>query len=43
MMAHILLNYDVKLVGDARPKNLSFQAFTSPSMTAEVLFRKRAT
>jgi len=43
MMAHILLNYDVKLAGDARPKNFWFQGFSSPSTNAEVLFRKRST
>ncbi|KAF8347875.1 cytochrome P450 [Amanita rubescens] len=42
MLAHILLNYDIKLAnGNERPKNVWFGRSCSPDPTAEVLFRKR--
>ena len=43
MLAHIVLNYDVKMANDnGRPENLWFGPSTLPNPTAEVLFRKRA-
>ncbi|KAJ2919582.1 hypothetical protein MD484_g822, partial [Candolleomyces efflorescens] len=43
MMAHILLNYDIKLPGDSQevPAGQYFAASRSPAPGAEVLFRKR--
>lgn len=43
MMAHMVLNYDIKLPGDSRdpPKGPWFAGSRSPHPTAEVLFRKR--
>lgn len=40
MLVHIVLNYDVKLVGD-HPKNMWILRSCIPSRTAEVQFRKR--
>ncbi|KAJ6523969.1 cytochrome P450 [Mycena vulgaris] len=40
MLAHLVLNYDVKLDGP-RPPDLSFAAVRSPNRKAKVLFRKR--
>jgi len=42
MLAHVLLNYDVKMPNDGpRPKNFWFGHHIVPNMTAHVLFRKR--
>ena len=42
MLAHIVLNYDVKMAnGTGRPENMWFGRSTLPNPTAEVLFRKR--
>ncbi|KAJ2936146.1 hypothetical protein H1R20_g944, partial [Candolleomyces eurysporus] len=43
MMAHILLNYDVKLPGDSKeiPPGTYFAGARSPAPNAEVMFRKR--
>ena len=42
MLAHVLLNYDVKMAnGDKRPSNLRFSALAMPDTAAELLFRKR--
>jgi hypothetical protein len=43
MIAHILLNYDIKLPGDSKevPAGKYFAASRSPAPGAEVLFRKR--
>jgi cytochrome P450 len=42
MMAHIVLNYDVKLENEGvRPANMCFAASCIPHQTAKVLFRKR--
>ncbi|KDR68416.1 hypothetical protein GALMADRAFT_215851 [Galerina marginata CBS 339.88] len=44
MLAHILLNYDVKLPQNGpRPENVWFQGNCLPNGAAEVMFRKRAT
>jgi cytochrome P450 len=43
MLAHVLLNYDVKLADEKRPENIWQQAQSSPNPSAKVLFRKRAT
>ncbi|KDR68411.1 hypothetical protein GALMADRAFT_231377 [Galerina marginata CBS 339.88] len=44
MLAHILLNYDVKLPnGVPRPENMWLQATCSPNRTAKLMFKKRAT
>ncbi|KAI1103090.1 ent-kaurene oxidase [Jackrogersella minutella] len=43
ILAHLLLHYDVKLRdGEARPAPNMFMMTKSPSMTAEVLFRRRS-
>ena len=43
MLAHILLNYDVKLAnGGGRPANVRLGRATLPDPKAELLFRKRA-
>lgn len=42
MLAHIVLNYDVKAeVEGVRPPNLGFGAQELPNRDAKVLFRKR--
>ena len=42
MLAHILLNYDVKMAnGGGRPENMWFGQTSLPNTKAEVLFRKR--
>jgi cytochrome P450 len=43
MLAHVLLNYDVKLADGKRPENIWYQAQSTPNPFANVLFRKRAT
>ncbi|KAI8964909.1 ent-kaurene oxidase [Daldinia sp. FL1419] len=44
VLAYLLLHYDVKLRdGEARPTPNMFMMTKSPSMTAEVLFRRRST
>ncbi|KAF8657579.1 hypothetical protein AX14_007845 [Amanita brunnescens Koide BX004] len=43
ILAHILLNYDVKMAnGDVRPESMWFGRAALPNTKAEVLFRKRA-
>ena len=42
ILAHILLNYDVKMAdGGGRPENLWIGVSSLPNTEAEVLFRKR--
>ena len=42
MLAHILLNYDVKIAnGGGRPEDMWFGRYCLPNTKAEVLFRKR--
>ncbi|KAH9482481.1 Cytochrome P450 monooxygenase 151 [Psilocybe cubensis] len=42
MLAHVLLNYDVKLVKEKqRPENWWMSAGCIPNMTAELMFRRR--
>lgn len=42
MLAHILLNYDVKMADDGgRPANVWIGLSSLPNTEAEVLFRKR--
>ena len=42
MLAHILLNYDVKMAdGGGRPADVWHGRSASPNTKAEVLFRKR--
>ena len=42
MLAHIVLNYDVKMAnGGGRPANVWYGASSLPNTKAEVLFRKR--
>lgn len=42
MLAHILLNYDVKMADDGgRPANVWIGLSSLPNTKAEVLFRKR--
>ncbi|KAF8697278.1 hypothetical protein AX14_001385 [Amanita brunnescens Koide BX004] len=42
MLAHILLNYDIKMAnGGGRPENIWFGRSSLPNTKAEVLFRKR--
>ncbi|KAK7686510.1 hypothetical protein QCA50_010108 [Cerrena zonata] len=42
MMAHLLMNYDVRFEGDTeRPKNIWFSASVSPDPSIKLLFRKR--
>ena len=42
MLAHVLLNYDIKMAnGAGRPNNISIASEMMPDPTAEVLFRKR--
>ena len=42
ILAHILLNYDVKIAnGGGRPENMWFGRYCLPNTKAEVLFRKR--
>jgi hypothetical protein len=42
MLAHVLLNYDIKMANDAgRPANIPIASEMMPDPSAEVLFRKR--
>ncbi|TDL22833.1 cytochrome P450 [Rickenella mellea] len=42
MMAHIVLNYDVKMEPDGvRPQDIHFTLHCAPNLTAKILFRKR--
>ncbi|PPQ79520.1 hypothetical protein CVT25_003402 [Psilocybe cyanescens] len=42
MLAHVLLNYDIKLANDdRRPENFWFSGNCIPNRTAEVMFRRR--
>ena len=42
MLAHVLLNYDVKMANvDGCPSELWFGLLSIPDPTAEVMFRKR--
>ena len=42
MLAHLVLNYDVKLENEGvRPSDMWFMASCVPNRTAEVLFRRR--
>ncbi|RXW11635.1 hypothetical protein EST38_g14219, partial [Candolleomyces aberdarensis] len=43
MMAHILLNYDIKLPGDSKeiPRGKYFAGARTPAPNAEIMFRKR--
>ena len=42
MMAHLVLNYDVKFAEEGkRPANIRFGPADLPSHSAQVLFRKR--
>ncbi len=42
MLAHVLLNYDIKMANDAgRPTNIPIASEMMPDPSAEVLFRKR--
>ena len=45
LMAHVLLNYDVKLPNDSRevPPLFKFLNNVGPNQTAKALFRKRKT
>ena len=44
LLAYILLNYDLKLGGDGKlPPNVYYGVNVVPSMSGEVLFRKRRT
>lgn len=43
MLAHVLLNYDVKLADGKRPECIWQQGLSAPNPFAKVLFRKRAT
>lgn len=43
MLAHILLNYDVKMANDGgRPENVWYGRNCSPDPTAQVLFQRRS-
>lgn len=43
ILAHLLLNYDIKMKdGERRPAPNMFMMTKSPSMTAEILFKRRA-
>ena len=42
MLAHVVLNYDVKVADDGgRPENVWFGRSSLPNPKAQVLFRKR--
>lgn len=43
MLAHILMNYDVKLEDGVRPPNICFGEVVIPNTKAQVMFRKRQT
>lgn len=43
MLAHVLLNYEVKLADGERPKGIWQQALGFPNPFASVLFGKRGT
>ncbi len=42
MLAMLLLKYDVKVEGNVRPKDWSFQAQIIPDMGAKIQIRKRS-
>ena len=41
MLAHLVMNYDVKLEDDVYPSKLMMEANAIPNMSAKVLFRQR--
>ncbi|KAI0714847.1 cytochrome P450 [Earliella scabrosa] len=41
LLAYIVLNYDLKLVGPRRPENVTFAVNVMPDPNGELLFRKR--
>ena len=41
LLAYIVINYDIKLEGNARPKNFFFSMGMVPSQSGSVLIRKR--
>ena len=42
MLAHVILNYDVKLENDGpRPTNMYFNSACIPDSKAQVMFRRR--
>jgi cytochrome P450 len=41
MMAHLLINYDVKLQAGTYPSKLCFETIVIPSRTESILYRKR--
>ena len=44
MMAYLVLNYDLKLEGEAvRPDNVHITTTIAPNPSAKVLFKKRRT
>jgi len=43
LLAHVVLNYDIKLTQADRPANIYFGAFNRPDPSAKMLFRKRRT
>lgn len=42
MMAHLVLNYDMKLKDGVRPPDQWFMMNCSPNRTAEIMFRRRS-
>jgi cytochrome P450 len=42
MMAHLVLNYDMKLKDGERPPDQWFQMICSPNRAAEIMFRRRS-
>ena len=42
MMAHLVLNYDMKLKDGVRPPDQWFQMNCSPNRAAEIMFRRRS-
>lgn len=42
MMAHLVLNYDMKLKDGVRPSDQWFQMNCSPDRAAEIMFRRRS-
>lgn len=43
MIAHLVLNYDIKLKDGVRPPDEWFQMNCSPNRTAEIMFKRRST
>ena len=42
IMAHLLLNYDIKAIEDGvRPKNITLRSVITPDPRAKLLIRKR--